>query len=121
MHSRHFRLYGVTAHDTTTREYVVPEFEINVLRAAWRGVKLDVVALGNTREITMNAAIVWSNLRARYQPQHLMSYYPGPERLEADMAAAADKTDLWLKDRAAWQEQEDARLRKASEPQKKAG
>lgn len=110
--SRKFRIYGVTVDDTTTRAYAVPEFEINVLRAAWRGKNITVSPTGDTRDIDMDAGRVWTNLRNRYQAQALLAYYPGPERLADDMERAADKTDEWLKDRAKWQEQEDERVRK---------
>lgn len=96
--TRKFRLYAVTIHDKTTREAIVPEHEIGVIRAGWRGINITAVATGDVREIIVDPTIAYNSLKNRYAKKAIDAYFPGPERLEQDMAAAADKTDAWLKE-----------------------
>lgn len=108
--ARKFRLYAVTIHDKTTREVLVPEHEIGVLKAAWRGTQITAKATNDTREIVVEPAAAYQSLKNRYKPEAVAAYFPGPERLEQDMAVAADKTDAWLAQVAAYHASEEKRI-----------
>lgn len=109
--ARKFRLYAVTIHDKTTREVLVPEHEIGVLKAAWRGVDITSVPTNDVREIVIERGAAYQSLRNRYKPEAVAAYFPGPERLEQDMATAADKTDAWLAQVAEYHAKEEKRIR----------
>lgn len=94
--ARKFRLYAVTIHNKTTRETIIPEYEIGVVKAAWRGNQITAVVTNDIREIVMDSAAAYKSLMNRYKVEAVKSMFPGPERLEQDMETAADKTDAWL-------------------------
>ena len=109
--ARPFRLYAVTINDSTTREAVVPEYEIGVIKAGWRGVNVTAVVTNDVREIVCDPSTAYRSLLNRYNKDAVLSYFPGPERLAQDMGAAADKTEAWLKDKEAYEASEDKRVR----------
>jgi hypothetical protein len=117
-----FRLYHVTIHDTTTRDAIVPEFEVMILKAAWRGKKIDVKVTDSIREHPFSGEAMWSSLMTRYSSRFVQACFSGPERLERDMQEAADKTQVWLDKCEAWKASEDARIRQITHPkQEEAG
>jgi hypothetical protein len=109
--TRTFRLYAVTIHDSTTREAIVPEHEIGVIKAAWRGTNVTTAVTNDVREIVCDPSTAYRSLLNRYNKDAVLAYFPGPERLAQDMATAADKTDLWLREKASYEEAEDKRIR----------
>ena len=123
-----FRLYAVTIHDATTRQAIVPEFEVMILKAAWRGKKIVVEPTNDTMDLPMDGPSMWSSLMARYATRFVEMCFSGPERLERDMQMSLEKTDKWLADCAAHKAREDERIRQITPPknpdppvQKKAG
>ena len=54
---RKFRLYAVTIHDKTTREAIVPEHEIGVIKAGWRGTSVTAVETNDVRIAQSDQAI----------------------------------------------------------------
>ena len=109
--ARKFRLYAATIHDKTTRQVLIPEYEIGVLKAAWRGTQITTEATNDVREIVVEPSAAYQSLKNRYKPEAVFAYFPGPERLEQDMATSADKTDVWLAQVAAYQAAEEKRIR----------
>jgi hypothetical protein len=109
--ARKFRLYAVTIHDKTSREVHIPEHEIGVLKAAWRGAQITALPTNDVREIVTEPTAAYQSLKNRYKPEAVFQYFPGPERLEQDMATAADKTDAWLLQVEAYNASEDKRIR----------
>jgi len=109
--SRKFRLYAVTIHDSTTREVIVPEHEIGVIKAGWRGVNVTAAVTNDVREILTDPPSAYRSLLNRYNKDAVAAYFPGPERLAQDMASAADKTDVWLKEKEAYEASEEKRIR----------
>ena len=94
-----FRLYAVTINDKTTRELAVPEYELGVIKAAWRGTPISFAPMDETRDVIADPVQVYRTLQGRYNSQSVVSFYPGPERLEEDMDRAESKTLKWLDDR----------------------
>ncbi len=107
-----YRLYAVTIHDATTRELCVPEYEIGVIKAAWRGVKVTTAPTNDVREVITDPAQAYRSLLNRYSKKHVEAFFPGPERLEGDMLAAAEKTAAWLVEKKKIEEAEVDRARK---------
>lgn len=120
--TRKFRLYAVTIHDKTTREAIVPEHELGVIKAAWRpaGINVTSAITNDVREIVTDPAIAYRSLQNRYSQKAVAAMYPGPERLEQDMAAAADKTDAWLKQVAENEERAAAAARARARAEREA-
>jgi len=110
--ARPFRLYAVTIHDITTRELCVPEYEIGVIKAAWRGTKITTSATNDTREIVTDATQTYRGLLNRYSKKHVEAFFPGPERLENDMLTAAEKTAAWLVEKKKTEDADAERSRK---------
>jgi hypothetical protein len=90
------RLYGITIKDSTTKQVCVPEYEIGIVKAAWRGKEIDITETADTREVLTDSRIVFNDLLRRYSAKAVAQFYPGPERLEQDMQASADKTAAYL-------------------------
>jgi len=109
--ARTFRLYAVTIHDSTTREAIVPEYEIGVIIAGWRGTNVTNVVTNDTREIVCDPGTAYRSLLNRYNKDAVLSYFPGPERLAQDMDRAAEKTAIWLKEKEAYEASEEKRIR----------
>jgi hypothetical protein len=109
--SSKFRLYAITIHDSTTREAIVPEYEIGVIKAAWRGTNVTSVVTNDVREIVRDPSTAYRSLLNRYNKDAVMAYFPGPERLEQDMDRAAEKTAVWLEAKEAYEAAEEKRVR----------
>lgn len=91
-----YRLYGVSVHDKFTRNFIVPQFEIGIIKEGWRGLKIDVVETADCRDISDNADDVYRNLCSRYGEPSVQRYHAGPQRLADDMAREARATAEFL-------------------------
>lgn len=86
------RLYSVTVHSTWTKFFVVPEYEIGVLKAGWRGARVDVQPTSDVVHVSENAETVFQSLVAKYGEPTVRLYHAGPQRLDEDMRRQSAET-----------------------------
>jgi hypothetical protein len=92
-----FRLMAVLVHDKFTRPFTVPEFEVGIVKAGWRGRNVDVQPTNEVVYVENNPTVVYQRLVARYGEEPVRRYHPGPERLGEDMDRYAASTQAWIK------------------------
>jgi hypothetical protein len=96
-HCKAYRLVSIHVKDKFSRFFTVPEFEVGIVKSGWRGVVVESSPTADVIHIENDAQTVFQRLCARYGPEVVQRYHPGPERLAEDMERYASATAAWMK------------------------
>lgn len=91
-----YRLIGVHVKDKFSKFFTVPEFEVGIVKAGWRGTNVEFSPTNEFADIEDDAMTVYTRLCARYGAAVVARFHPGPERLADDMQRYAETTATWL-------------------------
>src|SRR4051812_6655721 len=80
--TKRFRIFDVEIDDKFTRHLAIPEHEIPIVKAGWRGHLIKQTPTIDVVEIVCDPATAYQSLLNRYATAAVKAIYPGPERLE---------------------------------------
>jgi len=87
-----YRIIAVHVKAKFSKHFAVPEFEVGVLKAGWRGVEVLTSPTADIVILPDDPMAVHKQMCARYGAAVVKRFHPGPERLGEDMERYAETT-----------------------------